>query len=68
MQSWISFESALLFLVYIKVCLHIWDDFLVHSRIAGEEWLVTATDIEHYIPDVGEVGLSQITFVSPCLL
>jgi len=31
-----------------------------NKRIAGEEWLVTATDIEHYIPEVGEILRSPV--------
>ena len=26
-------------------------------RIAGEEWLVTVDEKEHYIPEVGEVSI-----------
>eukprot|EP00112_Aurelia_sp_Birch-Aquarium-sp1_P016580 Seg3777.2 transcript_id=Seg3777.2/GoldUCD/mRNA.D3Y31 product="Major vault protein" protein_id=Seg3777.2/GoldUCD/D3Y31 len=35
-------------------------DALGKKRIAGEEWLVTVADKEHYIPEVGEVLVEKV--------
>lgn len=36
-------------------------DALGKKRVAGEEWLVTAEESSHYIPEVGETIVKQIT-------